>query len=357
VKIAMGDKPRILITRADRIGDLILSTAVFPEIRKKFPKAYLACVTFLEHREILEGNPYLDEVILYDKKGREKSWLGQFWFAQKLAAKKFDIVIHLHATNRMHAAGWLARIPVRLGWDRRAAWALTLSYPEVKKEGKKHEAEYNFDLLEALGIKTPAKPQLYFPVTERSQASLDMLVQHSGLPQDKPWVVLAPGASCPSKIWPAARFGYFANAWNEKTPAVFIGVGGAQDRILMERVCETLSPQVSFYDWSGKLSLGMLAALLKRSSLMISNDSGPAHVGAAVGTPVLSIFGRNQSGLSPKRWRPLGDKTSYLWKDVGCSPCLAHECQINFLCLDTIAADEAVKEAEKIAEPVLTPAR
>lgn len=346
MKILLPDNPRILITRTDRIGDLILSTAVFPEIRKKFPKAWIAALTFLEHREILEGNPYLDEVVLYDKKGWEKGWLGNLKFAKQLAAKKFDLVVHLHATNRMHWVTWLARIPICIGWDRRTAWALTRSYPDVKKQGKKHEAEYNFDLLEALGIATPTYPETYFPISERAQTSLNELLLHHKIPTDLPWVILAPGASCPSKMWPAQRFGNFANTWNEKNPSIFIGIGGRQDRPLMKKIRE--ASHVPFYDFSGRLSLGMLGALLKRASLMISNDSGPAHVAAAVGTPVLSIFGRNQPGLSPRRWQPLGKKASYIWKDVGCNPCLAHECQIHFLCLDVINVDEVVTAAEKL---------
>lgn len=352
MRIAMGDKPRILITRADRIGDLMLSTAVFPEIRKKFPKAWIACLTFLEHREIVEGNPYLNEVILYDKKGSEKGLLGNLFFARRLAAKKFDVVIHLHATHRMHQTAWLARIPVRIGWSRRSAWALTLPYPEVKKEGKKHEALYNFDLLEPIGVRCPQNPQTFFPISERAQQSLAMLARHHRIPQDLPWVLLAPGASCPSKTWPASRFAQFANAWNQKNPSVFIGIGGPQDRVFMEKIQETI--HAPFYDWSGLLSLGMLAALAKQSSLLVTNDSGPAHVAAAVGTPVLSIFGRNQPGLSPRRWRPLGEKSHFVWKDVGCNPCLAHECQINFLCLDVISAEEVLKEAEKMKiEPAM----
>ncbi len=341
-------QPRILITRADRIGDLVLSTSIFPEIRKKYPKAFLACLTFVENREIVEGNPYLDQTILYDKKGREKSLWGQILFAQKMAGMKFDVVIHLHATNRMHVMTWLAGIPVRIGWSRRAAWALTHSFFDIKKEGEKHEAEYNFELLKPLRVAVPSKLETYFPVSDKAKKSLEGLLQHLGIPSDLPWVVLSPGASCASKRWPAERFGYAAEQLQKKIPAVFLVIGSRQDRKLAKKIQANSSAPI--FDLTGRLSLGMLGILFQKAALLISNDSGPVHIASAVHTPVISIFGRNQRGLSPTRWRPLGDHSKFIWKNIGCDPCLAHECQINFLCLEVISVQEVVEEAEKIVE-------
>ena len=115
MKIKIPEHPRILVTRTDRIGDLVLTTPVFKVLREKFPEAWIATLIFLQHREIVEGNPFLNEIILYDKKGSEKSLWGQFCFSQMLRKKKFDIVIHCHSTNRVHLSGWLAGIPVRIG--------------------------------------------------------------------------------------------------------------------------------------------------------------------------------------------------------------------------------------------------
>jgi lipopolysaccharide heptosyltransferase II len=343
MEILTRENLRILITRADRIGDLVLSVPVFYEIRRKFPKAYLAALTFLENREILEGNPYLDEGILYDKKGSEKSWFGQFLFSRRIAAKKFDIVIHLHATNRMHWMSWLAGIPERIGWDRKSAWALTQPFADTKKEGLRHESEYNFDLLAPLGISAPAKPALYFPVTEKHLRSLEVLLRQHKVPENIPWIVLSPGASCPSKRWPAWKFGMLAEGLAQKYEVAIVGVGTDADKNFMETIQSQMT--APFYDLSGHLSLGLLAALLQKSALLISNDSGPVHIASAMGTPVVSIFGRNQPGLSPKRWKPLGEKSKVVWKDVGCNPCLAHACQINFLCLDVISEKDVLAEA------------
>ncbi|MBI4115568.1 MAG: glycosyltransferase family 9 protein [Candidatus Omnitrophica bacterium] len=333
----------LLVTRTDRLGDLVLSTPVFEAIRSQFPKAHLACLTFLENHEVLEGNPFIDEVILYDKKGSEKGWWGNLRFARQLSKKRFDAVIHLHPTNRMHLMGWLARIPVRIGYQKKNDWALTHTLKDRKKEGLKHEAEYNFDLLKFLGVEAPQKLETYFPLKEKDRASLDFLLRNLVLATDKPYVVLNPSASCPSKIWHAERFASLSDELQKKYRVQVALIGSRQDRPLAKKVMGYTSERV--IDLSGKLSLGMLGWLLKRSVLLISNDSGPVHVGRAVGIPVISIFGRNLSGLSPRRWGPLGEGGRIIHKEVACPVCLAHQCQINFLCLDAIAVKDVLKEA------------
>ena len=334
---------RILVSRTDRLGDLVLSTPVFEALRCQFPAAYLACLTFLENRAVVEGNPHLNEVILYDKKGTEKGWLGNLRFAFELSRKRFDTVVHLHPTNRMHLVSWLARIPVRIGYRKKNAWALTQNLEDKKKLGLKHEAEYNFDLLSLLGVQQPEKISLHFPLKENDRVSLNFLLGNMGLKQDKPYVVLNPSASCPSKIWSSERFAALADQIQEKYGFQIVLIGAGQDRSFASQVKARTSRTV--FDLSGKLSLGMLAWLLKGAKLLISNDSGPVHVASAVHAPVISIFGRNLSGLSPRRWGPLGEKARVVHKEVACPVCLAHQCRINFLCLDVISVNDVMKEA------------
>jgi heptosyltransferase-2 len=158
---------------------------------------------------------------------------------------------------------------------------------------------------------------------------------------------LNPGASCPSKIWPKDRFARLAEELSKNYGCQIVLIGGAGERRIASKVKEHL-PTLRIIDLSGKLSLGMLGWLLKEARLLISNDSGPVHVASAVGTPVISIFGRNLSGLSPRRWGPLGDKSRVIHKEVGCPVCLAHNCRINFLCLDVISVEDVLKEVSSV---------
>ena len=333
-KINLPDVPRILITRTDRIGDLVLTTPLFKALREKFPKVWIAALVFLEHHEIVQDNPYLDEVILYDKKGSERGLLGQFRLSQKLRSKKFDAVIHGHGTNRMHLAAWLAGIPVRIGYERRAPWTLTHVHPYNKKEGKKQEAEYLFELLELFGVTPPGEIITFFPVTDRSVRSIENLRVFHKIPHDLPWIVLNPSASDVTKIWPAERFAELAVRIQKYSPSVFLAIGTSKDRPIIGRLIKNAS--VPVFDLSGKLSLGMLGALLKRSALLVSNDSGPVHIATAVGTPVVSIFGRYEPGLGPKRWQPLGKNSRVVAKDVSRIP--ASERQFTYI--DEIAVED-----------------
>ena len=332
--IKLPDAPRILITRTDRIGDLVLTTPLFKALREQFPKAWIATVVFREHHEIVQGNPYLDEVILYDKKGSERGLWGQFLFSQKLRSKRFDVVIHCHGTNRMHLAAWFAGIPVRIGYDRRASWALTKVHPYNKKEGLKQEAEYLFELLEPLGVTPPREIETFFPITDRSVQSFESMRLFHKVPNDLPWIALNPSASDVTKMWPAERFAELVTCLQKERPSIFLAIGTSQDRATIERLIKNTS--VPVFDLSGRLSLGMLGVLLKRSALLISNDSGPVHIATAVGTPVVSIFGRYEPGLGPKRWQPLGKNSRVFAKDVSHIPAAERK----FTYIDEIAVED-----------------
>lgn len=94
---------------------------------------------------------------------------------------------------------------------------------------------------------------------------------------------------------------------------------------------------------AGKLNLKETAAFLKFCGTLVTNDSGPAHVAAAVGAKAVVIFGRNRAGLSPTRWRPLGEGHHWIQKDVGCKVCLAHRCPIEFECLKSVEVSEVME--------------
>lgn len=343
----MKDPRRILVVRTDRIGDVVLSTPVIYNLRKAYPEAYIAFLCRPYTREILEGNPYLNEIIVYDKYGKEKSFWNSIKFARDLAKKRFDLVLVLHPTNRVHMMTFFAGIPQRVGWDRKMGFLLTKKIEHKKQEGKKHELEYTLDLLRALDIEVRSK-ETYVPVKPQAALIVDRILKDRGLKSQEKIILIHPGASCPSKRWPEKNFSQLIKILSEKTDCE-IGVITSVDQKEFGR---KLVDENDILDLRGLFSVAEIIALLKSSTLFISNDSGPVHIAASLKVPVISIFGRKDPGLSPLRWRPLGDKAYFFHQDIDCQKCPAHNCQQGFLCLRAIKPRQVADKALEILKDI-----
>ena len=336
---------KILIARLDRIGDVVLSTPVIKALRDAYPDSYIAMMVRPHAREIVEGNPYLNEVIIYDKEGSHKGAWGNLKFIQELKDRKFDIAVILHPTVRTHMVLSLALIPERIGYDKKAGFMLTKKIPHTKQFGLKHEADYALDMLRCIGIE-PRDRKLCIPVHEESERKVKAVFASNGIRESDTVIAVHPGASCPSKRWSAERFARVADRLTEGYNAKVVIIASEKDRAFGDKVASLMKgPSLNL---SGKTSVADLASVLKRAKLFISNDSGPVHIACAVGTPVVDIFGRNDRGLSPRRWGPTGANDVVIHKEVGCEVCLAHNCKLGFKCLDAITVDEVVEAGERI---------
>jgi len=343
----MRTPERILIARTDRLGDLVLSTPVIKNIRDYFPRSRISFLCRPYTREVLEGNPWLDEVIIYDKYGKDKSFAASLRFAESLRKKRFDLALILHPTLRMHLLTFLAAIPVRAGWKwSKGSFLLNRGFRHLKHKGQKHELEYNLDLLRGLGIPVETKT-MYFPLKKESQDRIKELLQSRGVGDKDLLIVLHPAASCPSRRWPIAHFSLLSGFLQKDLKVKIAVISTEKEKDQTEQL---LRDHREMVDLRGRLDVSGLGALLDRADLLIANDSGPVHIAAALDTPVISIFSRNDPGLSPRRWQPLGMRSFYLHKDVGCRQCLAHNCQKGFLCLEAISPEEVSDLAHQIID-------
>ncbi len=289
--------------RLDRLGDVVLSTPVLTQLRQAYPQAFLAMMVRPACRELIEGHPALNDALVYDKAGPQRSVLGTVRFARGLRRYGFDTALILHPTNRSHWIPWLAGIPMRIGYNRKCAWLLTHRVPHRKQEGAKHEAEYALDMLRVLGIE-PATPAPLVPIHPAADQRVRQLLRQQGVSDAALLVAMHPSASDSSKRWPAERFAQLADRLAQEHRAHILVVAGPEDAPHARTVVHQMRQRA--VNFAGALSVGELAALLARCRLLVSNDSGPVHIAAAVGTPVVAIFGRNQPGINAARWRPLG---------------------------------------------------
>jgi heptosyltransferase-2 len=335
---------RILIARTDRIGDVLLSTPVIKALRDRFPQSYIAMMVSPYAKDIVAGNPYLDKVIVLDKEGKHKGWFRSVKLVRELKKEKFDLALILHPASRVHLLTFLSGIPRRIGYDRKLGFLLTDAIKHTKQLGEKHESEYNLDLLRYLGIEAKDR-SLFMPVRIDSEKWVQGFFKQEAVNETDRLLALNPAASCPSKIWPVERFAQVADRLAQKYGFKILVISSAKDYKLADNLIKHMHSAA--INLAGKTSITQLAGILKRCQLFISNDSGPVHIACAVGTPVISIFARNQAGLSPKRWGPVGARDRILHK-AACIECLAHNCQKGFACLKAISVEDVISAADSI---------
>ena len=338
---------KILVIRTDRLGDVVLTTPALKALRESCPQSHIAIMVSPHTRELLEDNPYIDEVIVYDKDKKDRGAIGFLKFVLSLKKKRFDLAIILHTKRRVELISFLADIPKRIGYgNRKFGFLLTDRIPDTRHLGLKHEIDYCLDILRKLNLKTKeSKP--YIAVKKESLEWIDEFLKTQNISGHDKIAGLHPGASCPSKRWLKERFVILANRLVEDYGfKILIIAQGPENVAIADELAKNIRYPV--INLAGELTLSRLAAALKRCAILISNDSGPVHIASAVGTPVISIFGRNQAGLSPLRWGPVGRQDKYLHKEVGCSVCLAHKCEISFDCLKAITVEDVLKSVDDV---------
>jgi len=344
-KVTDGYK-RILIVRTDKVGDVILSTPVIKALRDAYPYAYISVMIRPYTRVVLEGNPYLNELMIYDKDGKERSWFGSLRFARALRKQKFDVAIILNPSNRGNLIPFLAGIPKRIGYNRKMGFLLTDKIKDTKHLGQKHEIEYNLDLVRHLGIKPLDKNMFVAENPDSENWAENLFIKEKIGFKDK-LVVINPASSDRSKMWPADRYAAVADRLAEKGYRIII-LGGPGDNKITDQVFKNMRQPV--INMVGNNNISQAASLLRRCQVFISTDTGPMHIASSIGIPIVAIFGRKDKGLSPVRWGPMSKKSCVLQKDPGCRICLAHNCKKGFLCLQAVTVDDVVQAAESLLQ-------
>jgi len=334
----MGDSlSRILIVRTDRIGDVLLSTPVVEALRLKFPGANIAMLVSEQTKEILEGNPFLNEVLV--DMGEKASKL-----AKRLKAKRFDTAVVLHPTPRLAWALSRAGIPLRVGTGYRGySFLFTKRVYEHRKTALRHELEYNLSLAEALGASlTDPQPKIFLSSEDRAWAK-DRL-NKAEVKEGERLVGIHPGSGGTARDWRPERFGELGERIQRELGAKVVVTGVKGERKLAEAVASKMSQSPVII--IGETSLKQLMAILEKESVFISNSTGPMHLAAAVGTPVVALFPPIRA-CSPRRWGPWGKGHKVILPKVPeCRKCTEAKCKV-YDCMDKISVDEvfiAVKE-------------
>ena len=302
----MNDYKNILIVRTDRIGDVVLTSPVIKALREARPDSRISILVAPATRDLVDGNICLDEVLVDDRNGEHKGLLGFIKLIKRLRRQKFDYVLVLHTKKRTNLACFLSGIPVRIGYkNNKFGFLLNRPIPDVRHKGESHEAQYCLDVLKEIGIESHDM-DIALPVKEDALRWVDQFRREHHISEQDRLFAIHPGASDPSKRWPESRFAEAVDTLIDQYQAKIVMVGASDIDPIAKKIISLSKNQA--VNLVGKTTVGQLAGLLMRCDLLVSNDSGPVHVAAGVGTPVVSIFTRNQPGINPERWKPLGEK-------------------------------------------------
>ena len=307
----------ILIVRTDRMGDVVLTTPSIKVLRQAYPQARISILVSPATRELIEGNPCLDEVLVDDRQDRHRGLRGFIRLIFILRKKRFDLAVIYHTKRRTNLACFLAGIPCRIGYkNNKMGFLLTLPILDERPYGQRHEAQYCLDVLRHLGVDSSAileksaeelAEDLYVAVGQYSQDWAEEFCRQNNIRRGERLIAIHPGASDPSKRWPEYRFSELIDQLAKRYTARMVLIGTSDMRDMAGNI--TSHVRVPVLDLTGQTTAGQLAALLRRCDLLVSNDSGPVHLAVGVGAPVVSIFTRHQPGINPQRWQPLGSKS------------------------------------------------
>lgn len=311
-QISIPTPERIVLLRTDRLGDVLLNLPTVHALRRAFPGVRVTLVVRPAIRDLLAGHPDVDDIILYDDKGKpDFHWRRTDRLARKLRPHRFDAAIVANPKRELHVAVFLAGIPIRVGYHRKWPCLLTHTIEDRHATLPLHQAELNMTILQAINLKAET-PSLRVPVATPELVAARALLSRHGIEETSRVIALHPWSSNPAKQWPIGQFRAVAAGLAAQGYAVLL-LGGEEERAQAERFLEPLRVRVC--DLTGRLNLRQLAAALVCCRVLVTNDSGPMHLAAAVGTPTVALFGHGTAG-GPRRWGPWGRGHRILHRDA-----------------------------------------
>lgn len=321
---------RLLFIRTDRLGETILNVPAMAALKAAFPRASLTALVHSDLAPLIRRLPIVDEVRCAPSL---EGWRAMWHFSRGLRKAHYDLAVVSNPRKDLHLAVWLAGIPVRVGYRRKWGGLLTHAIEDRKALGARHEVEYNRDLVRLLDVPV-GLPDWPWPFFEPEQRELARLLEPwrvepearqrplRSSKSEEGWVVVHPWTSNPRKQWPLERFRELMGALQQRAGVTMALIGAHSALPLSFLDVEAGSWKLETGNWkgivdlTGKLSLPQLAALLQRTRVLVSNDSGPMHLAASLGTPVVALFGTEDEGSHPTRWGPWGATHTVIHKPL-----------------------------------------
>ncbi len=341
----------ILVVNVNWVGDVIFSTPVFKALKRNFPEAKVWCLAAPRVKEILESCPFVDGIIIYDEDGDHRGPLGKWRLIRQIAEKKFDIAFLLHRSLTRALLVFLTGIPKRVGYDEKGRGFLLTHKTKALDKDRVHRSDYYLNVIESFGIPVGDR-MCELSVDGDCRLKIDDLLIRNGIAKNDKIIIINPGGNWDLKRWPKENFATLlarmAVVGSERNAdhghARIVITGAKKDADLADSLLKLSGVRALVL--TGVTTLKELMALFERSSLVISNDSGPLHIANCVGTPAIALFGPTRPEVTGPRGK---GKFTVLQNDVGCnrSPCYFLGCPDN-VCMKSITVDQVINEIRRL---------
>lgn len=325
---------RILVIKLRGVGDVLLSTVVTKNLRLAFPRAVIEYLTEQASREVITGNPYVDGVVVFDRK--QMTGLD---LIRTVRAGSYDIVIDLFGNPRTALVTRLSGARYRVGFRFRFR-SYAYNIPATPRGGRVHNTQFNLDALEALGVVTQDR-NLYFQWTSADDEFVDRFLQEAGA-EGKTLAAINASGGWYTKRWSRERFARLADRLAERYGVTMVLTWGPGEELEVREMAAMMHSRPVV---PPPTSLKQLGALFKRCAFLVSNDSGPMHIAAAVGVPVLGIYGPT----NPVLQGPYGNRHIVVRNEsLGCLGCNLTACTIGHPCMLHLHVDTVFDAAERL---------
>ena len=337
---------RVVVRGTNWVGDAVMTVPALRELRRMLPGAHITLVSRPGTADIFADADFIDEVLVYDRTGLASAWTQ----ASEWRRRRFDLALLFQNAFEAAAIAFLARVPRRMGYDAdRRGKLLTQAIPLPAWKDERHEVFYYLNLvvelerilysasdLESAEI---SAPQFALAVSiDRQRRAQEFLGGH-GLRANAPLVLLCPGSiNSRAKRWPAERYAAVADHFAANGTSVALIGSPAEMEVSSEVSQHTTSKPVAL---TGKTSVAEVSAIISVADVLITNDTGPAHIGSAVGTPTLVIFGPT----NPLTTRPFAPNAEIIRHKPDCAPCMLRDCPIDHRCMTAITPEEVFARA------------
>ena len=316
---------KILIIRADGIGDLLNSTPAIALLRNNYPSAEITVLARPLNAPVLLGNPDVDRVLVFDRQGEHRQLSEQLQFYRDLRREQFQLVVAMQTATWPHLVAFLSGAPYRLGrYQKRFKSTLTHTWRGKYQKGETHEVDRNLELVQLI-CEGRGNRQLVFNLLPDEITNAEAQLASWEVRKDAFLIGIHPGGSSFDKRWPEKQYAELADRLVQHYNATILLLQGPYETELTHNIQKTMQSDAIAY---APKTIRELGSLLSRCNLVVCNDSGPMHLAAALDVPTVAIFGPTDHVA----WRPMSENASVVRRDMPCWPCSAHKCKIGWEC-------------------------